>query len=75
MALSSQIYFSVFFHLQMMTYQNFIDFCNMTVRCCLCPIRWPYAAMFRKLTFWNQQIVESQCKCYREYSGLLKKAL
>jgi hypothetical protein len=46
----------------------------MIFRCCLWPIRWPYATIFRKLTFRNWQIAESQCKCQREYAGLLKIA-
>ncbi len=43
MALSNQIDFLVFFTLHKMTYHNFIN----------CPLRWPYAATFRKLTFQN----------------------
>jgi hypothetical protein len=45
----------------------------MTIHYSLCPVRWPYAVVFRKFTFRNRQTVESQCKCHREHSGLLKE--
>jgi hypothetical protein len=45
MALSNQINFLVFFSLRKMTYRN------TTVRYCLCPVRWLYAAKFEKIDF------------------------
>jgi hypothetical protein len=49
MALLYQIDFPAFFSLRKMT-PEFHQFRNTTVRYRLCPLRWPYAAMFRKLT-------------------------
>jgi hypothetical protein len=56
-----------------MTYRNY-QFRKTTFRYSLCPVRWPYTSMFRKLTLRNWRTAESQCKCHREYSGLLKRA-
>jgi hypothetical protein len=49
-ALSDQIDFPVFFHLWKMTYQNFISSGIWQYIICLCPVRWLYAVVFRKLT-------------------------
>jgi hypothetical protein len=74
MALSNQIDFPAFFHLRKMTYWSFINSRIRLYAVALCHVRWPYAAMFRKLTFWNWHTAENQCKSHREYSELLKIA-
>jgi hypothetical protein len=74
MALSNQIDFPAIFSLRKMTYRNFINSGIRHSAIGFDPVRWPYAVMFRKLTFRNLQTAESQCKCHREHSGLLKRS-
>jgi hypothetical protein len=55
-ALSDQIDFPAFFRLRKMTHRNLINSGNLTIRCRLCPIRWPYATMSQKITSTIQTI-------------------
>jgi hypothetical protein len=57
-----------------MTFRNFINSGIRHSAITFAPVRWPYAAMFRKLTFQNCQTAECQCKCHREHSGTVEKS-
>jgi hypothetical protein len=74
MALSDQIDFPAFFRLWKDDLPEFNKFCNMTIRCHLFPVRWPYAAVFKKVDFPELETAENQCKCHREHDGQLQIA-
>jgi hypothetical protein len=72
--LSNQIDFPAFFSLRKMTYRisSIPEYDSLLQSL---PVRWPYAVMFSKLTFWNYQSAESQFKFHREYSGKQRRII